>query len=298
MALKLIVLVKQVPDTKNITAKAMKADGTVNRGELPAIYNPEDLNACEMALDLRERYGGFITVVTMGPPRAADILRESLYRGVDRCVLLTDRAFAGADTLATSYTLALAIRKAGEFDLVLCGRQAIDGDTAQIGPQVAEKLGINQITYVQRVRENAGREIILSRNLGRVAETIKTRLPLLITVTSSANQPRTFGAKLTMKYKKARTHMEIERELNRRTASEDAVNRKYAELDKRGLIIETWSAADLNADLGSIGLAGSPTKVKKVENIVFATSKAKNIEPTEKGIRKLLDELIEEHTFG
>lgn len=296
MSLKLIVLAKQVPDTKNITAQAMKSDGTVNRAELPAIYNPEDLNACEMALDVKETYGATVTVMTMGPPRAADILRESLYRGVDRCILITDRAFAGADTLATSYTLALAIRKVGAFDMVICGRQAIDGDTAQIGPQVAQKLGINQLTYVEKIHEIKNGDITLSRNLGRVFETVKTSLPLLITVTSSSNQPRSFGAKLIMKYKKARTRGEIEKELA--PVDPKALETRYAQLAERKLAIETWSAAKLNPDPASTGLAGSPTKVKKVENVVVASSRAKSVEPTEMGIMELMKELVEEHTFG
>jgi hypothetical protein len=143
------VLVKQVPDTHNITGEVMTKDGTMNRGALPAIFNPEDLNALEMALEIKERTGGTVTVITMGPPKAANILRDCLFRGADRVILLTDRKFAGADTLATSYVLQCAVQKAGPFDLVLCGRQAIDGDTAQVGPQTAEKLGIPQITYAE-----------------------------------------------------------------------------------------------------------------------------------------------------
>ncbi|MFQ6610977.1 MAG: electron transfer flavoprotein subunit beta/FixA family protein, partial [Fidelibacterota bacterium] len=203
----LVVLAKQVPDTHNITGEAMKSDGTVNRAALPAIFNPEDLNALEMALELKERYDATVTVITMGPPRAADILREALYRGADHTILITDRAFAGADTLATSYVLAKAIEKIGDVDLVLCGRQAIDGDTAQIGPQVAEKINYNQITYVEEIRELREKKITLCRSLGRVTETIETGLPLLVTVTSSANKPRTFGAKRMMKYKKAKSFL-------------------------------------------------------------------------------------------
>ena len=144
-----VVLVKQVPDTHNITGDAMTKDGTMNRNALSAIFNPEDLNALEMALQIKERHGGTVTVITMGPPKAADILRESLWRGADRVVLLTDRRFAGADTLATSVALQKAIEKIGRYDLILAGRQAIDGDTAQVGPQTAEKLGIPQITYAE-----------------------------------------------------------------------------------------------------------------------------------------------------
>jgi electron transfer flavoprotein beta subunit len=155
-----IVLVKQVPDTKNITGEVMKGDGTMNRSALPAVFNPEDLNALEMALQVREQYGGRVTVLTMGPPQAAEVLREALYRGADQVILLSDRRFAGADTLATSYTLTCAIRKLGNYDLIFCGRQAIDGDTAQVGPQTAEKLGIPQITYAETVVNLEGDEIV------------------------------------------------------------------------------------------------------------------------------------------
>ena len=149
--LRTVVLVKQVPDTANVTGEAMKEDGTINRSALPAVFNPEDLNALEEALKLKDSHGARVTVVTMGPPAAVQVLRESLYRGADEVILLTDRAFAGADTLATSYALSLAVEKLGGADLVLCGRQAIDGDTAQVGPQTAEKLGYPQITCVSRI---------------------------------------------------------------------------------------------------------------------------------------------------
>jgi electron transfer flavoprotein beta subunit len=142
-----------VPDTENLTGEAMKEDGTVNRTALPTIFNPEDLNALEMALQIRDAHGGRVTVITMGPPRAVDVMREALFRGADEVVLLTDRRFAAGDTLATSYTLACAIRKLPAPDLVLCGRQAIDGDTAQTGPQLAEKLALPQFTYVDEIRD-------------------------------------------------------------------------------------------------------------------------------------------------
>ena len=156
-----IVCVKQVPDTANITAEAMKEDGTVNRAALPTIFNPEDLHALETALELRDRFGGTVTVVTMGPPKAADVLRDCLYRGADRVILLTDRRAAASDTLATSYILSQAIRTIGRYDFVFCGRQAIDGDTAQVGPQCAEKLGIPQVTYLEarrRIRDGVVRD--------------------------------------------------------------------------------------------------------------------------------------------
>ena len=146
-ALKIIVLAKQVPDTRNVGKDAMKADGTVNRAALEAIFNPEDLNALELALQMKDRVkGSTITILTMGPGRAAEVIREALYRGADDGILLTDRKFAGSDTLATSYALAQTISKMNDYDVIFAGRQAIDGDTAQVGPQVAEKLGIPQIT--------------------------------------------------------------------------------------------------------------------------------------------------------
>ncbi len=144
-----IVLVKQVPDTANISGKVMKEDGTVNRAKLPAIFNHEDKVALELALRLKDTYGGKVTAITMGPQRASDILRECLYMGADQVYLISDRKFAGADTLATSYVLSEAIKKIGEFHFVFAARQAIDGDTAQVGPQTAEKLGIPQITYAE-----------------------------------------------------------------------------------------------------------------------------------------------------
>ncbi len=306
MPLKLIVLAKQVPDTHNVTADAMKADGTVNRGALPAIFNPEDLNALEMALEIKDQTDATVTVMTMGPPRAANILREAMYMGADAGILITDRHFAGADTLATSYTLALGIEKVGDISLILCGRQAIDGDTAQIGPQVAGKLGINQLTYVEEVVNVDKKSITLKRTLGRVSETVKTSLPLLITVTSSANRPRTFGAKRLMKYKKARTSIEAEQEVKRSSTTGeygmeillDEIERKKKSLKSKGLFFETWSADDVGADHEQIGLSGSPTKVKKVQSVVFAASELKKIEPNPEGIREMFIELIEDRTFG
>ena len=306
MPLKLIVLAKQVPDTHNVTADAMKADGTVNRGALPAIFNPEDLNALEMALEIKERTDATVTVMTMGPPRAATILREALYMGADAGILITDRHFAGADTLATSYTLALGIEKIGDADLILCGRQAIDGDTAQIGPQVAGKLGINQLTYVEDVVDVDNTFITLKRTLGRVCEVVKTSLPLLITVTSSANRPRTFGAKRLMKYKKARTSIEAEQEVKKSSTTGeygmellmDEIEQKKKELKAKGLFLETWTADDIGADHEQIGLPGSPTKVKKVQSVVFAASELKEVEPSPEGVREMIVELIEDRTFG
>ena len=213
MAFNIIVLAKQVPDTRNVGKDAMKADGTVNRGALPAIFNPEDLNALEQALGIKDQYPGTkITVLTMGPSRAAEILREGLFRGADDGVLLTDRAFAGADTLATSYALSMAIRKLGDFDLIISGRQAIDGDTAQVGPQVAEKLGIPQVTYAEAIESIDGKRIRVKRRLENGVEVVEAPLPLLITVNGTARACRPRNAKLLQKYKHARTVTERQSE--------------------------------------------------------------------------------------
>ena len=210
MAYQCVVCVKQVPDTGNITGEAMKADGTVNRAALPAIYNPEDLHALEAALQIKDRFGGTVTVVTMGPPAACEVLRESMYRGADRAILISDRRAAASDTLATSYILAQAVRTIGNYDFVFCGRQAIDGDTAQVGPQTAEKLGIDQITCVTEVTEIAKGTITARRSIEGGYEVVKAKLPILLTITAEANVPRPPSAKRTMAFKRALTPMEME----------------------------------------------------------------------------------------
>lgn len=274
----------------------MKPDGTLNRAALAAIFNPEDLNALEMALDLKDRYGAEVIVMTMGPPRAADILRDALCRGADRVILLSDRRFAGADTLATSYTLAQAITThLMPFDLVVCGRQAIDGDTAQVPPQVAEKLGIPQVTYVTEVIEMSDGKMQLRRDLGRREEVVEAELPLLITVPRTANRPRWPNARRLLKYRHARCGFELEAEA-RRLRKE--VHEVLADLKARGLYIETWGAEEIQADLARIGLGGSPTKVKKVDSVVLKGRSLRFFSPDDKGIKELVSELIEERTFG
>ena len=204
MSLKIVVLAKQVPDTRNVGKDAMTAEGTVNRAALPAIFNPEDMNALEQALRLKEQNpGSTVGILTMGPPRAGQIIREGLYRGADTGWLLTDRLFAGADTLATSYALATAIRKIGDVDLVIGGRQAIDGDTAQVGPQVAQKLGLNQITYAEEILDCKDGRITVRRHIDGGVETVEAPLPCVITVNGSAAPCRPANARLTMKYKRA-----------------------------------------------------------------------------------------------
>ena len=288
MALKIVVLAKQVPDTRNVGKDAMKEDGTINRAALPAIFNPEDLNALEQALQLKEKNPGTtITLLTMGPPRAADIIREGLYRGADGGVLLTDRAFAGADTLATSYALSCAVKKIGDADIIISGRQAIDGDTAQVGPQVAEKLGIPQVTYAEKIVSVENNEITIVRRLEHGTETVKAKLPLLVTVNGSADECRPRNTKMVQRNKYAKTPSE-KASLTDTSLYE---NRPYLNLTE-------WSAADVDADLSQTGLAGSPTKVKQVENVVFQAKESKRLTTADEEIDELMKELITNHTIG
>ncbi len=290
MGLNIIVLAKQVPDTRNVGKDAMKADGTVNRAALAAIFNPEDLNALEQALRLKKRYKGTsITILTMGPGRAADIIREGLYRGADKGYLLTDRAFAGSDTLATSYAISRAIMKFGNVDLIIAGRQAIDGDTAQVGPQVAEKLGLPQLTYAEEVFSAENKKLVVKRRLERGVETVESPLPAVITVNASAPACRPRNAKLVMKFKHAKTITE------RQNESEDYID---LTADRPYLNIEEWSVNDIDVDSKWLGLSGSPTKVKKIENIVFQAKEAKHITSSNEEINDLMKELIANHTIG
>ena len=294
---KVLVFVKQVPDTQNITGDAMTPEGTVNRAALPAVFNPEDLNALELALQLKERYGVHVTVATMGMPAAAEVLRASLYRGADRAILLTDRALAGADTLATSYTLSCCVKKLGDIDLVLCGRQAIDGDTAQVGPQIAEKLAIPQLCYVEEVKDLDDKNITVRRAIEGGYEILQAPMPALLTVID-ANDPRPMNAHNIMRFKNARTKSEVARPAGQTPLTPEEAAAKTAELEKAGLLIEEWNAADVNAAPERIGFAGSPTKVKQVMSVVLTASEAKQIEPTEAGINELIHELITDHTLG
>lgn len=191
MSLNIIVLAKQVPDTRNVGKDAMKADGTINRAALPAIFNPEDLNALEQALRLKDANpGSTVTLLTMGLPRASEIIREAMYRGADAGIVLTDRVLGGADTLATSYSLAQAVKKFGNYDIILGGRQAIDGDTAQVGPQIAEKLGIPQVTYAEEILDLKDGHVTVKRRLENGVETVKSPLPCVVTVNGSAAECR------------------------------------------------------------------------------------------------------------
>lgn len=290
MNFRIVVLAKQVPDTRNVGKDAMKADGTVNRGALAAIFNPEDLHALEQALQIKEKYDNVeIVVLTMGPPRAAEIIREAIYRGADRGFLITDRKFAGSDTLATSYALSLAIKKLEPYHLVIAGRQAIDGDTAQVGPQVAEKLNLPQITYAEEVMEVNKDSILIKRRLERGVEVVKSTFPSVITVHSSAVPCRPRNAKLLMKFKHARTVSELQEE-----------TKDYTELmnNKPYLRIDEWSVADLDANVEFLGLSGSPTKVKKIENVVFATKDSVVLTGGDNDIENLMIDLINSHVIG
>lgn len=290
MSLNIVVLAKQVPDTRNVGKDAMKADGTINRSALPAIFNPEDLNALEQALQLKDQHpGSKITLLTMGLPRAAEVIREGLYRGADTGIVLTDRALGGADTLATSYSLAAAIRHLKNFDIIIGGRQAIDGDTAQVGPQIAEKLGLPQVTYAEDITVDNGIATI-KRRIENGVETVEAPLPLVVTVNGSAAPCRPRNARLIQKYKYAVTPSE------KANVSDDIKNlietRPYLNLYE-------WNAAEVEADPAQIGMAGSPTKVKTVVNVVFQAKESKRIDAKDDAaLEDLIKDLITNHTIG
>lgn len=290
MGYNIIVLAKQVPDTRNVGKDAMTPEGTVNRAALPAIFNPEDLNALEQALQIKDLYpDSTVKILTMGPFRAADVIREGLYRGADGGYLLTDRAFAGADTLATSYALATAIRKIGQYDLIICGRQAIDGDTAQVGPQVAEKLGLPQITYAEKIESITDRQITVKRHIVGGIETVQGPLPIVLTVNGSAAPCRPRNARRVQKYKYAQTPTEARQNPNK--YAPQLASRPY-------LTIPEWSVADVNGDTQQCGLNGSPTKVKAVQNIVFQAKESKTMTGSDQDVENLIVELLTNHTIG
>lgn len=290
MSLNIIVLAKQVPDTRNVGKDAMKEDGTINRAALPAIFNPEDLNALEQALRLKDANpGSKVTLLTMGLPRASEIIREAIYRGADTGIVLTDRVLGGADTLATSYSLAQAVKKFGNYDIILGGRQAIDGDTAQVGPQIAEKLGIPQVTYAEEIVELKDGYVVVKRRLEAGVETVKAPLPCVVTVNGSAPECRPRNAQRIMKYKYAVSPSEKEK------LSDD----KKALVESRPyLALQEWSAAYVEADLEQVGLAGSPTKVKAIENVVFTAKESRCLENNDEQLEDLIKELIANHTIG
>ena len=289
MSLKIVVLAKQVPDTRNVGKDAMTAEGTVNRAALPAIFNPEDLNALEQALRIKEQNPGTtVGLLTMGPPRAGEIIREGLYRGADTGWLLTDRLFAGADTLATSYALATAIKKIGDVDLVIGGRQAIDGDTAQVGPQVAQKLGLNQVTYAEEILKIENDKATIRRMIDGGVEVVEAPLPLVVTVNGSAAEGRPANAKLVMKYKYAACPLEV--------AEDDS--RKALRAERKYLNLTQWSVADVDGDPQQCGMSGSPTKVKEVQSIAFQAKESKTLTASDEDINGLITELLNDKIIG
>ncbi len=288
--LKIVVLAKQVPDTRNVGKDAMKADGTVNRAALPAIFNPEDLNALEQALLLKDiRPGSKVYILTMGPVRAADIIRDAMFRGADGGYLLTDRAFAGADTLATSYALSRALVEI-KPDIIVAGRQAIDGDTAQVGPQVAEKLGLPQVTYAEQIISLTDKEITIKRRLDHGVEVVSSPYPMVMTVNGSAPECRPQNAKRVMKYKHAKTRSELQE------IGEDYFIQLLEARDY--LKINEWNVGDIDADPNELGLLGSPTKVKQIENVVFQAKESRKMAASDEDINSLMAELIAAHTIG
>lgn len=266
-----VVCIKQVPDTKKVTGQAMKADGTINRAALPAIFNPEDRNALEAALSVKDACGAKVVAIAMGLPAATAVLKEALFCGADEAYLVTDRKAAGSDTLATSYILSRAVRRFNP-DFVFCGRQAIDGDTAQTGPQIAEKLGFPAITYLERlsldVVNGDGENLVVTavRDIGTGVETDRVKLPALFTVTEKFGELRPFDVRRVMKYKNAE--------------------------------IRALSCDDIGCDPTRCGFAGSPTSVNRIESVVLAGGEYQEVAPTDDGIRGLVRELIEKHTIG
>ena len=303
MAYNCVVLIKQVPDTKSVTGDAMNDDGTVKRSALPAIFNPEDLNALELALQIKDRFGGHITVITMGLPAASAVLRDSLFRGADEAILLTDRRCAASDTLATSYILSCAVKKI-DYDIVLCGRQAIDGDTAQVGPQLAEKLGVTQITYVEELEDLDGKTITARRNIGSGWQQVKATLPVLLTVTGDANEPRVSAAKRMMKYKNACTPIEVAQRIKAENPDaveaeiKELVEHKCGKLEQSGSLIKQLDLDAVEADLSWCGQSGSPTKVHRIQSVVLAAKESKEIEPNKEAISDMIHELIDDKVIA
>lgn len=289
MGLNMVVTVKQVPDTHNVTCDAMKEDGTVNRSALPAVFNPEDLNALEEALKIKETVGGRITAISMGPPTAVEVLKDCLFRGADDVILISDRRFAGADTLATSYALSCAIQKIGGYDIIFCGRQAIDGDTAQVGPQIAEKLGINQITSVSHIEAVTDEAVTARRSVESGQEIVRSRYPVLITVTADANEPRSPSAKRAMAYKNIG-----------RKECDGSYDDAYLDPGVCNVtqFIREWNVDSIEADPDHCGLSGSPTKVKKVQNVVLTASGVQQVPNSAEGVAELVRELMQDKIIG
>lgn len=304
MPYNIIVLAKQVPDTTKVSGKMMKEDGTINRPALPTIFNPDDLHGLEMALSIKDQHGGKVTVITMGPATASMILRESLYRGADEAILVSESRCAASDTLATSYILSCAIQEIPDYDIIICGRQAIDGDTAQVGPQVAQKLDIPQVTYVDDF-------LSLKKDIARVKkvteifeEIIEVKLPVLLTVLNTANEVRPPMIQRVAKHKKARTLAEHEKMIKEQNPdiTKDEISKLAAEKEKilrdKGIFINHWTLDNTCADVDRCGISGSPTRVYKIDNVVLTAGESKKVEPTDEAIDGLIHELIENHTIG
>ena len=228
--MKIIVCIKQVPDAKDV--RLDPETNTLAREGVESIMNPYDQHALEAGVSIKEAVGGEVTVISMGPPQAEEVLRQAISCGADKGVLVSDRSFAGADTWATSYTLAKAIMTLGDFDLIICGKQAIDGDTAQVGPGLARRLSIPYATCIQKIREAGDSAIVMERMMDDGYDVLRSGLPLLITVVKDINQPRVPSLKGKMKAKK--------------------------------VVVQVLSAEDIGADPACIGLPGSPTQVVKV----------------------------------
>jgi electron transfer flavoprotein beta subunit len=226
----IIVCIKQVPDASEV--KINRETNTLIRDGVPSIINPYDMYAIEEALRLREKHGGKVTAVTMGPPQAAEALKEAVSLGADDVVLLSDRAFAGADTWATSYAISQGIRKIGAFDLVIMGKQAIDGDTAQVGPETADMLGLPFVAYIRKIEQVEEKKMTVERLMDEGYDVVETSLPAVITVVKEINTPRVPSLKGKMKAK--------------------------------SLKITPWGAKDLGADESKLGLKGSPTQVVRI----------------------------------
>ena len=232
--MRIIVCIKQVPDTEHLhEVKINPETNTLIREGIPAIINPFDSNAIEEGLRIKEKFGGEVIVITMGPPQAEKALRDALAMGADKAILITDRNLAGSDTLATSRTLAQAIKKIGNFDLILFGKQAIDGDTAQVGPEVSEILKLPLITFARKIEILDGK-VRVERTLEEGYEVVEANLPCAISVTKEINEPRFASMKGILKARK----MEIPQ----------------------------WGVEDLELNPEEVGLEGSPTQVVKVFN--------------------------------
>ncbi len=291
-----IVMVKQVPDTSNISGKVMKEDGTVNRSKLPAIFNYEDKSALELALQIKDKFGGKVAVITMGPTRASDILRECLYMGADEAYLVSDRKFAGSDTLATSYVISEAIKKIGKFDFIFAGRQAIDGDTAQVGPQTAEKLEVPQITYAEEVVNIKADKATFRRKIDGGYEIVEAKLPVMVTVIKEAVEPRPYSAKRLMAYKNAKTLTDLEKLAEGNSLL--YIDQLVHEYETKNLYIKTLTFDDLGLEAERCGVKGSPTKVHEIDSVVLSGSGSIKVEPTREGLGELIDSLMQDHILG